>query len=120
MTPESSTNEQFEEMKAMLEAKGVYEEGSSWEIPVLWKGSVFDVPMTPERLARVERLKAKAAELRKGRLQMESKSSHARKAERKQEKGMEEERIARKQDEVKKIVLVQLRGETAVQDAALS
>jgi hypothetical protein len=58
MSTEKSVREIVEEWNAKAKAKGVLLEHDPWSLPVLYQGSILDVPVTPEAEERIRRLDA--------------------------------------------------------------
>jgi len=63
MNTEKSVREIVEEWNAKAKAKGVLLEQDPWSVPVLYHGSILDVPVTPEAEERIRRLDALIARL---------------------------------------------------------
>ena len=63
MSTEKSVREIAQEWNAKAKAKGVLLEQDPWSLPVLYQGSILDVPVTPEAEERIRRLDALIARL---------------------------------------------------------
>ena len=63
MNTEKTVREIVAEWNAKAKAKGVLLEQDPWALPVLYPGSILDVPVTPEAEERIHRLDALIARL---------------------------------------------------------
>jgi hypothetical protein len=63
MSTEKSVREIIEEWNAKAKAQGVLLEQDPWSLPVLYPGSIVDVPVTAEAEERIRRLDALIARL---------------------------------------------------------